>query len=100
MTIESEQTLAALRLRDARSRFSRRTFLGLAGAAGAAAPFGVLGAAQALTGVGAPAWPVSASEFPLCRTASSNRIVPNPVISPVYSGTSKLTRTWLYAPRW
>ncbi len=36
---------------------------------------------------------------PVSRTASSSRTVPSPVTSPVYSGTSNDTRTWLCAPR-
>jgi NitT/TauT family transport system substrate-binding protein len=42
--------------------------LGLAGAAGAALPFG---AAQALTGLGAAALPDAAGEFPICRSAAT-----------------------------
>ena len=37
---------------------------------------------------------------PEARIASSSRIVPTPVTSPVYSGISKETLTWLWAPRW
>ena len=37
---------------------------------------------------------------PLRRRASRMRVVPRAVTSPVYSGRSKLTRTWLWAPRW
>src|SRR5713101_6579508 len=37
---------------------------------------------------------------PTSRIASKMRIVPTAVTSEVYSGMSKLTRTWLCAPRW
>ncbi len=37
--------------------------------------------------------------IPSSRTASSSRTAPRPVTSPVYSGTSKETLTWLCAPR-
>ncbi len=33
------------------------------------------------------------------RMASSRRTEPRPVTSPVYSGVSKETLTWLWAPR-
>jgi hypothetical protein len=61
MTIHSEQTPTPLQ-QDALRRLSRRTVLRFAGAAGAAAPFGVFGAAVLPEGAGA---------FPLCRTAAA-----------------------------
>jgi NitT/TauT family transport system substrate-binding protein len=64
-TIEEHETsLAGLKL-------SRRTVLGFAGAAGAAVPFGIFSAAQALTGLGAAALPGAAGEFPVCRSAAA-----------------------------
>jgi NitT/TauT family transport system substrate-binding protein len=68
MTIQSKQTPDASLPRAARSGLSRRTVLGLAGAA---APFGVLGAAQALTGLGATVLPDGIGEFPICRAAAT-----------------------------
>jgi len=50
-------------------------------------------------------WDLPAAEprkpvlVPLSRTPSSSRNVPSPVVSAVYSGISKLTCTWLCAPR-
>jgi NitT/TauT family transport system substrate-binding protein len=71
MTITSKQTSAAPQPQDVRGGLSRRMVLGLAGAAGAAAPFGVFGAAQALTGFSAAALPDNTSEFPVCRPAAT-----------------------------
>jgi NitT/TauT family transport system substrate-binding protein len=75
MTMESEQPPAALPRTGGRA-FSRRTILGCAAAAGAAAPFARFGAAQALTGFGAAALSDGAGAFPICRTAAPGALRP------------------------
>lgn len=58
---------------------SRRTALGALGAFGLAAPFGVFGAANALTGIGTgSAVPGAASEFPICQVAATETPVSGP----------------------
>jgi NitT/TauT family transport system substrate-binding protein len=58
---------------------SRRAALGALGAFGLAAPFGVFGAANALTGIGAgSSLPDAAGEFPICRAAATETPVSGP----------------------
>jgi len=54
-----------------RPGFSRRSLLTFAGAVGAAAPFGVFGAARALTASGGGLLPFMPSRSPICRTAAN-----------------------------
>jgi NitT/TauT family transport system substrate-binding protein len=56
-----------------RSRFSRRSVLSIAGVFGAAAPFGMFGAARALT---AP--PYSPGDSPICRAAAGGEALQGP----------------------
>ena len=53
-----------------RNNFSRRSVLTLVGTLGAAAPFGIFGAARALTAPGAGSLTYIPGELPICRTAA------------------------------
>ena len=72
---------------------SRRALLGLAGLAGIAAPFGVMGAARAFPalGLGPAADPLSAA--PICRVANSDEAPKGPArhIRFAYNGTGICT---------
>ena len=54
-----------------RRAFSRRSVLTLAGTLGAAAPFGIFGAARALTASGVGSLPYIPGESLICRTAAN-----------------------------
>jgi len=54
-----------------RGAFSRRSVLTLVGTLGAAAPFGIFGAARALTAPGAGSLSYIPGELPICRTAAT-----------------------------
>src|SRR5262245_1800929 len=61
-------------LPDAKGRvFSRRSVLGFAGAFGTAAPFGIFGAARALTPL-----PYIPGDSLICRTAASSEVLTGP----------------------
>ena len=58
---------------------SRRAALGVLGAFGLAAPFGVFSAANALTGIGVGnIVPDAAGDFPICRAAAVETPVSGP----------------------
>src|SRR6516165_4903755 len=61
-----------------RRAFSRRSVLTLVGALGASAPFGIFGAARALTPAGAGSLSYIPGEFPICRTAAAGEELQGP----------------------
>ena len=61
-----------------RRGFSRRSVLGLAGALGAVAPFGVLGAARALTASGGGSLPFLPGDPLICRAAANGEELQGP----------------------
>jgi NitT/TauT family transport system substrate-binding protein len=61
-----------------RRGFSRRSVLTFAGALGAAAPFGIFGAARALTATGAGSLPYIPGEPLICRTAANGEELQGP----------------------
>ena len=60
-----------------RGAFSRRSVLTLVGTLGAAAPFGMFGAARALTTSG-PSLSYISAELPICRTAANGEELQGP----------------------
>jgi NitT/TauT family transport system substrate-binding protein len=61
-----------------RRAFSRRSVLTLVGTLGAAAPFGIFGAARALTPSGAGSLSYIPGELPICRTAANSEELQGP----------------------
>jgi NitT/TauT family transport system substrate-binding protein len=61
-----------------RRRFPRRSVLTLAGLFGAAAPFGIFGAARALTGSAGGSLPYVPGNLPICRTAAGGEAPQGP----------------------
>ena len=61
-----------------RRAFSRRSVLTLAGTLGAAAPFGIFGAARALTASGVGSLPYIPGELLICRTAANGEELQGP----------------------
>src|SRR4029077_13334591 len=58
--------------------FSRRSVLTLVGTLGAAAPFGMFGAARALTAFGPGSLSYISAELPICRTAANSEELQGP----------------------
>ena len=61
-----------------RGAFSRRSVLTLVGTVAAAAPFGMFGAARALTASGAGSLSYIPGELPICRTAANSEELQGP----------------------
>src|SRR5215475_6962977 len=61
-----------------RSAFSRRSVLTLVGTLGAAAPFGMFGAARALTASGPGSLGYLPDKLPICRTAANSEELQGP----------------------
>src|SRR6202790_2162674 len=69
-----------------RRAFSRRSVLTLVGTLGAAAPFGIFGAARALTASGAGSLSYIPGELPICRTAANSEELQGPPRQPKIAG--------------
>ncbi len=78
MTTQSEAKAVEIKsLQESKGRLSRRTMLGMAGAASIVAPFGMLGAANAFTGLRGRGIAGALDEFPICR-ASETAVLSGP----------------------